>query len=129
VRAYLAAPHDPRAAANAARAAFAPARMVDGYLRVYAHGSASASAAERVPSAETAHELAVLRDHLVQQRTWRARVARRESVDLARLGFRGHALGALALTLREDPREFLKGVALKQVAQAAAAMLRPAVGR
>jgi glycosyltransferase involved in cell wall biosynthesis len=130
IRAALATPHDGAAAAQAVREAFAPARMTEGYLAVYRDGSRPATADERAEAArDRARELAVLEPHLRQQRTWRARVARREAVELARHGHRRLALGALALTAREDAREFLKGVAVKQVAQAAAFLLRPAARR
>lgn len=123
VRVYLAAPHDMQAVAEAARSAFSPSRMIEGYLAAYERGPQPAPPPD--PTAGDHHEMEVLREHLVQQRAWRAKVARQAAPGLAHARLRSHALYALSLAVRSDARGMLSATAVAQVLATARAMVWP----
>ena len=123
LRAYLAAPHDMHAVAAATHAAFSPSRMSEGYLAAYERGPRPAPRRDATPPVDVG--TAVLLAHLREQRTWRARLARRDAVGLARAGLRSHALYALWLAATTEPREFAKRIAWQQLVATARWWLRP----
>jgi glycosyltransferase involved in cell wall biosynthesis len=112
--AWLAAPHDMVACADAAKREFSPSVMVDGYLSIFERGEQRVVRAPAVRSADEP-EVGHLLRHLEQQRRWRARFSRGAAVDLAGAGFRREAMAALGIAFRAAPLEFLAPVVARQL--------------
>jgi glycosyltransferase involved in cell wall biosynthesis len=123
LRHWLDMPHDMARTAEAARGAFSPDAMVDRYAaiyerreqRLYDGGERSAPLRD-----EDAPGMAVLLEHLARQRRWRATVSRQAAAELARAGYRRHALRVLADGFRAAPAQLLSATALRQLAHAGA---------
>ena len=125
LRAYLAAPHDMQRVSEVAKATFSPGKQLEGYLEAYERGPRAAPPAD--PEVAEPPEVAVLKQHLRKQRTWRAEVARRAAPDLAYGGHRRHALYALRLAASSDARTLFHWGAMRDVASAARGLLRSVV--
>jgi hypothetical protein len=129
LRQWLAAPHDMARTAEAARCEFSPDAMVDRYAAIYERREQRLYAGGERPRPlrdEDAPGMAVLLEHLARQRRWRATVSRQAAAELARAGYRRHALGVLADGFRAAPAQLLSVTALRQLATAGAGLARPA---
>ena len=110
---WMSAPRDPDACSLAAREAFAPAAMMDGYERIYNRREQRLVTPPPRPAADPS--LSHLYEHLEKQCGWRAAAAREAAVGLAADGYSNLALGALGIAFRAKPRQFLSPTGLRQL--------------
>jgi hypothetical protein len=131
LQAWIDGPHDMGECAARASAEFSPVVMLDGYRAIWErreqrlHVGGASGVAESDRGAD-APGIAVLRDHLVRQRRWRALVSRQAAQDLAEKGYRKLALEALLDSFRASPAQFFRPRALRELASTGARLARPA---
>ena len=114
IRGWMSLPQDTAARADAARRAFAPSGMMDGYQRIYERREQRLVSKASTPPAAAAR-LDHLREHLVKQRQWRAAAATEAAAGLAREGHKRLALGALRLAYRAAPRQLVSRSGSREV--------------